>query len=424
MTRVLSNLLSLRCRCWGHRSPARGSALVDEEGIRQLRERWTEFPERVTAILGDIRDENDWTQNLLKNDRWPELPRLQDCPAEYRLSPDQVLRDLRGIRLIDKTFEECDAFANSCMDFCILENVLFNGGSLVATSMESAEMRGSCAFTGTKMRNTKLRHALCKGVSFRRADLKDATLQGADLRGADLRDCVFRGTDFGDVKFVEEPWCGHLFRKPVLLLEILVLFVVLFAWSVLGSLISLSILVMLWLRYRERWTRFGGDFQSPELLVPDPGTRIRRFVSNENHRRSIMSEHRILGILWYILADCGWSPGRLLFWALVTWFAFAAIYTPTPIPVCLEGTFIEPVLYGLVPTIEWTADKDKPWDKRYPSWYEPYYFSVVTMTTLGYGDIHPAPKNTPAQIYTSLEAVAGHVLLGALVATLLKRHSM
>ena len=423
MARALSNLLGLRCRCWSHRDPGRATALVDEEDIRQLRERWIECPERVTAILADIRAGNDWTQNLLAGTEWPELPRLRDCPSVDSFASDKVPRDLRGLRLSKESFEECAAFANSYMNYCILEDVCLTGGSLVATSMDFAEMRGSCVFAGTKMRNTTLRHALCGRVSFRGADLKNATLQGTDLSGADLRDAEFRDTDLRNVTLVEEPWYGHLLYRPLLVLIALVLSAILLMSSSLTCFISLIIPLYVLIRCREWWTRFGGELQSTGDITPDPGIWIRRFVSNGNHRRSTQQEHPIFGTLSYILSDCGLSSGRVLFWIFVVWCSFAVVYAAYPLPSYLEGTFIEPMLHTLAPTIDWAADEDKVEDKRDPSWFEPYYFSVVTMTTLGYGDIGPAPKDTQAQIYICLEAAAGYLLLAALVATLFNRHS-
>lgn len=49
-------------------------------------------------------------------------------------------------------------------------------------------------------------------------------------------------------------------------------------------------------------------------------------------------------------------------------------------------------------------------------WLMSFYFSVITFTTLGYGDIHPA--SAPAQILAGLESLMGGALLALLVAVL------
>ena len=46
-------------------------------------------------------------------------------------------------------------------------------------------------------------------------------------------------------------------------------------------------------------------------------------------------------------------------------------------------------------------------------WFVPYYYSIVTMTTLGFGDV--VPLNLPGRIFVTLEVILGYVYLGAFV---------
>ncbi|RME23141.1 MAG: two pore domain potassium channel family protein, partial [Deltaproteobacteria bacterium] len=48
--------------------------------------------------------------------------------------------------------------------------------------------------------------------------------------------------------------------------------------------------------------------------------------------------------------------------------------------------------------------------------FSPFYFSIVTLTTLGYGDIHP--QSTAGQVLASAEALLGYVGLGGLLSIL------
>jgi hypothetical protein len=43
----------------------------------------------------------------------------------------------------------------------------------------------------------------------------------------------------------------------------------------------------------------------------------------------------------------------------------------------------------------------------------PFYFSIVTLTTLGYGDVLPA--SLPAQILVIVQVTIGYVMLGGLL---------
>jgi voltage-gated potassium channel Kch len=50
---------------------------------------------------------------------------------------------------------------------------------------------------------------------------------------------------------------------------------------------------------------------------------------------------------------------------------------------------------------------------KYDNWIGPFYYSVVTITTLGYGDIVPA---TPvARIIAIFEVFIGYIMLGGLL---------
>jgi Ion channel/Pentapeptide repeats (8 copies) len=53
---------------------------------------------------------------------------------------------------------------------------------------------------------------------------------------------------------------------------------------------------------------------------------------------------------------------------------------------------------------------------RCPTPFTPYYFSIVTYTTLGFGDVRP--NNMAGEILVSMEVILGYVTLGLLLAVL------
>jgi len=53
---------------------------------------------------------------------------------------------------------------------------------------------------------------------------------------------------------------------------------------------------------------------------------------------------------------------------------------------------------------------------RSPTPFTPYYFSIVTYTTLGFGDVKP--NNLKGEILVSIEVILGYVTLGLLLAVL------
>lgn len=54
-------------------------------------------------------------------------------------------------------------------------------------------------------------------------------------------------------------------------------------------------------------------------------------------------------------------------------------------------------------------------------WYENFYFSGVTFTTLGFGDINPGESNAIAQTLAMIEALLGTILMGLFLFTLARQ---
>ena len=55
------------------------------------------------------------------------------------------------------------------------------------------------------------------------------------------------------------------------------------------------------------------------------------------------------------------------------------------------------------------------------SWVDSFYFSSVTLTTVGYGDL--SPTTTVSKLFTVFYIFAGISLIGALLNEFLKRHA-
>ena len=113
----------------------------------------------------------------------------------------------------------------------------------------------------------------------------------------------------------------------------------------------------------------------------------RRFIMDQNfieefRRRSPRT--RFLYWVWRLTSDCGRSVTR---WAMCTAgmvMLFAWLFT------------IVGVDFG-----------------TYQTWLSPLYFSVVTITTLGYGDV--LPSTATGQFLVMCEVVTGYVMLGGLL---------
>jgi hypothetical protein len=88
--------------------------------------------------------------------------------------------------------------------------------------------------------------------------------------------------------------------------------------------------------------------------------------------------------IWSVTSDCGRNPGLWCLWIFVSVVLFSVLYAFCGVD------------YG-----------------KYDNWIGPFYYSVVTITTLGFGDIVPA---TPvARIITICEVSVGYIMLGGLL---------
>ncbi len=278
-------------------------------------------------------------------------------------------RDLRGVDLsrADLTgaeLREAD-LRGARMFECKLD-----GADLTGANLAGADLTAATA-TGAGLGNANLDQALLfsadlssatlTGSSLINADLRRARLEKArvfeaDLRGADLAGAVLRDADLRRARVERAS-----FRAVDL------------AGSRLRELSGYE--QATWLEARLE----GADFNGAYLL--------RRYIMDENY----LYEFRHRGPLsaaiyrvWWLTSDCGRSFLRWAFWTFLLALAFAAAYGATEVD------------YG-----------------PHESWISPVYYSVVTLTTLGYGDV--TPVSVGAKILAMGEVFLGYVMLGGLL---------
>lgn len=98
--------------------------------------------------------------------------------------------------------------------------------------------------------------------------------------------------------------------------------------------------------------------------------------------------NKILYYVWLIISDCGQS---FLRWSSVS------------LLIC----FLFGYGYSIIPNAFSIAND------RIPTAFTFYYYSVVTFTTLGFGDI--IPKSLLAEISVTVEVILGYIMLGGLI---------
>ena len=93
---------------------------------------------------------------------------------------------------------------------------------------------------------------------------------------------------------------------------------------------------------------------------------------------------RLIYLIWWATSDCGRSILRWAFLTFLIAIAFGVIYHFVALDL-----------------------------GSYQSSFSPYYFSFVTLTTLGYGDVVPA--SPVAQVVATIEVIVGYIMLGGML---------
>lgn len=267
--------------------------------------------------------------------------------------------DLTGTRLI-----------GACLVKASLHGTRLEDAELMAADLSEADLSDAVApragFGKANLHKAQLFNANfgsatftgadLRGVDFRVADLRGARLVGAQLDGAILESVNARGADFTEVKVD-----GASFRNSDL---------------------------------REARVRGMEGYRDADWVGADVRNvdfcgawLLRRHVLDENFLDEFRRQsdlHEWAYKLWWVTSDCGRSIAR---WG--AWTALVAV---------LYGG-----LYGLV-----ALDYG-----NHESWLSPLYFSIVTFTTLGYGDVLPA--SAAAQVMVLSEVVLGYIALGGLL---------
>lgn len=117
-----------------------------------------------------------------------------------------------------------------------------------------------------------------------------------------------------------------------------------------------------------------------------------RDIEDQQFINIVKEDNPIFYRIWLITSNCGRSFQRFLY-------------------ICLGVS----IIFGLIYMFEkdkWFCNTDE-W-----SWITPFYYSIVTFSTLGFGDISPRLVNWVAQFWVMIEVLGGYLGLGILLSIL------
>ncbi len=235
------------------------------------------------------------------------------------------------------------------------------------TNAQLEEVDGANAGFGMAcLRGARLFGAKLEGASFSKSDLTGADLRCAALAGARFRESNLSGCDFTSADLTGADLTQALVPDA----------------SFRNVEIRDARLRALYGFDRADW--IGVDIHSINFAG---AYRLRRFVIDQNYLKEFRESSRAskwMYYLWWATSDCGRSLTRWGLWILFLTVCFAGIYSTVGVDFGPHRTPLSPL-----------------------------YFSVITFTTLGYGDV--LPVTTIGQSVAMIEVLFGYVMLGGLL---------
>jgi len=324
-----------------------------------------------------------------KPNRNDELVSLLKDIKNGKIPPHKKPLDLRGLSLVGLDLSGMDLsgvdlsgadLSGTNLSRTRLFKATLTGATLIKANLQSAELTGA-DMTGAVIEEANVSQAglgmACLiGANLFQANMEGCSLSMANLENADLRSVILKNARMREVKLVGADLTSADLR------------------GVDMSLSNVAKATFNNADMREARVRLLKGFTSAKWIGVDirdihfsGAYHLRRFIVDQNYIKEFRTRGRMATVLyyiWWITSDCGRSMFRWCIWIVVTALFYAWLYT-------LVG-----IDYG-----------------DHPTMISPLYYSVVTLTTLGYGDV--TPVSVAGQILAMLEVTTGYMLLGGLL---------
>lgn len=295
-------------------------------------------------------------------------------PAGYDLPDDLVNAnlsglDLRGVNLSGRNLSGAKLFKTdlrgAILQDCNLEGAELSGANLEGANLEAVNARRA-GFGMARMKNCSLFRADLESATLTQADLSGANLHCANLNHSRLREASLCDADLSEATLQEADLSMAIIDNS----------------NFSNSDLRGARLRMLRGFKSARW--IGTDIRDINFAG---AYLMRREIVDQNFIKEFRSYNKVSALLyypWWITCDCGRSMLRWCIWIGIQAALFAWLYVQAGID------------FGQNPTE-----------------VAPLYFSVVTLTTLGYGDI--VPHTTLGQLIVMIEVAMGYIMLGGLL---------
>lgn len=227
------------------------------------------------------------------------------------------------------------------------------------------------ALTESNFDRQVMNHVL--GQFYSKLDLRGAPLAKRSLRNLDLTSIDFFASDLRGADF----WGSNLDDSHLSEADIR---------AAVFDFASMNNTFLDRTRYDRKTSFIGVDTRKVNFNL---AVLLQDQARNQQRVDHLRSRHRIFSFLLWITCDYGRSFPRFLFWVIFIILSFASIYYHYPVAKGID-TCIDAI-----------------------------YFSIITFSTLGFGDI--VPDNNVGKIIVATEVALGYAMGGLLVAILVRR---
>ena len=317
-------------------------------------------------LLVDLRGATLSGVNLRRTDlRWAHLNQANLSGADLRRA-DLGMATLNKADLTEADLGECDLheaqLSEANLGKAKLGKADLTGADLRQARLGGADLREAILcdanFGRADLSSANLSDAILTGANFSDANLRNANLSGADLRGANLSEANLAGANLT---------AAHLGEANI---------------------------------SRIRWDRahMRGRYRSIRGIDSCYGNALfRRAAADQDFLDTLEDTWSTDWRKWLFRAWGLLDYGRSLF----------------PVAIVASGVaFLFGTVYATFRDMLNYADSAD-------TWFTPYYFSLVTFTTLGFGDVKP--RTLYGEMLVSVEVMLGYVTLGLMLAVLAEK---
>lgn len=344
---------------------------LDPEELELVKARWAERddpegPRRGERIARELQ--------ALRESGAPLPAELRDLRGATLIGADLSGLDLMGVDLRGADLSRANLAGANLMGAKLI------GATLFETDLTEAELAGA------DLSGATLDRCRAERAGFGRATLIHASLTGAILTGATLTEADATGAhlsiaNLDDVRAREVRLAGaDLSRASLMRADLGGAYVdhALFDGA------DLREGVLRGVTGYDHASWIGADIRDIDFT----GAYLcRRHIHDQNFLEEFRKQgpwSNRLYLLWLVTSDCGRSLTRWGLWTAAIAAFFALVYGMVAVDYGDHETFLSPL-----------------------------YYSVVTLTTLGYGDVLPA--SPAAQVAAMVQVVLGYVMLGGLL---------